>query len=129
MHHYRQAIHRMRLGQSDRAIAKSKLIGRTKCAAVQALAAQNGWLSSAALPDDEQLVAVLEVHRSCNSNQPPVTQPHAERIKQWVEKNFSQVFYKPPGGFGQVVGHLVRSWSGQIDGSSQYCGLTKAFSS
>ncbi len=30
MHQYRQVIHRMRPGQRDRAIARSKLIGRTK---------------------------------------------------------------------------------------------------
>ena len=60
MYHYRQVIHRMRQGQSDRAIARSKLIGRTKCAAVRAVAAQKGWLDSGPLPDDEQLAAVFK---------------------------------------------------------------------
>lgn len=86
MHQYRQVIHRMRLGQSDRAIAKSKLIGRTKCAAVRAVAAQKGWLDSGALPADEQLAAVFEVDRNCNPNQPSLTQPHEQRIKQWVQE-------------------------------------------
>ncbi|MDZ7580285.1 MAG: hypothetical protein U5R30_06600 [Deltaproteobacteria bacterium] len=40
MHQYRQVIHRMRLGQSDRAIAKTKLIGRPKCAVVREIAGQ-----------------------------------------------------------------------------------------
>ena len=31
MYEYRQVIHRMRQGQSDRAIAKTRLMGRTKC--------------------------------------------------------------------------------------------------
>ena len=38
MHQYRQVIHRMRQGQSDRAIAKAELMGRLKCALVRAVA-------------------------------------------------------------------------------------------
>ena len=86
MHHYRQVIHRMRLGQSDRAIARSKLIGRTKCAAVRAVAARKGWLDSGPLPDDTQLAVVFEVDRTSNQNQPSLIQPHEEKVKQWVEQ-------------------------------------------
>ena len=86
MHHYRQVIHRMRLGQSDRAIAKSKLIGRTKCAAVRALAASKGWLENGPLPDDEQLAAVLEADKAANHLQPSLTLPHEENIRQWVQE-------------------------------------------
>ena len=32
MHEHRHVIHRMRLGESDRSIAKSGLMGRLKCA-------------------------------------------------------------------------------------------------
>ena len=32
MYQYRQVIHRMRMGETDRAIARSKLMGRLKCA-------------------------------------------------------------------------------------------------
>jgi len=38
MYEYRQVIHRMRQGQSDRAIAKSKVMGRLKCASVRSIA-------------------------------------------------------------------------------------------
>jgi transposase len=86
MHQYRQVIHRMRLGQSDRAIAKTKLIGRIKCAAVRAVAAQKGWLDRGPLPDDEQLAAVFEVKRTTGHNQSSLTRPHEEKIKQWVEQ-------------------------------------------
>ena len=86
MHQYRQVIHRMRLGQSDRAIAKSKLIGRTKCAAVRAVATEKGWLDKGPLPDDEQLSAVFEVVRTANHNQRSVTCPYEGKIKQWVEQ-------------------------------------------
>jgi hypothetical protein len=45
----------MRQGQSDRAIAKTKLMGRTKCTAVRSIAAEKGWLEHGPLPDDAQL--------------------------------------------------------------------------
>ena len=86
MHQYRQVIHRMRLGQSDRAIAKSKLIGRTKCGTVRAVAAQKGWLDKGLLPDDEQLAAVFEISRTADQSQASVTGPHEGKIKQWVEQ-------------------------------------------
>ena len=52
MHHYRKVIFRMRMGQSDRAIAKSGLMGRIKCAEVRAVAERNGLLSAVPLPED-----------------------------------------------------------------------------
>ena len=38
MGQYRQVIHRMCMGQTDRAIAKTKLMGRFKCSQVRAIA-------------------------------------------------------------------------------------------
>jgi hypothetical protein len=35
MYQYRQIIHRMRMGEADRAIARSKVMGRLKCAQVR----------------------------------------------------------------------------------------------
>lgn len=45
MHHYRQALLRMRQGDSDRDIAKGRLMGRRSAAALRNLAAAQGWLS------------------------------------------------------------------------------------
>jgi len=56
MYEYRQVIHRMRMGESDRAIAWSKLMGRLKCAQVCATANGKGWLKDAPLPEDRALV-------------------------------------------------------------------------
>ena len=42
MHEYRQVIHRMRLGECDRAIAKSGMMGRLKCAQLREVANRNG---------------------------------------------------------------------------------------
>jgi len=86
MHQYRQVIHRMRLGQSDRAIAKAKILGRLKCAMVRAFARDKGWLDNGPLPDDEQLSELIEVPKRPNPTQVSLTRPHEKKIKQWVEQ-------------------------------------------
>jgi len=85
MHQYRQVIHRLRLGQSDRAIAKTKLIGRAKCAVLRSIATRKGWLDSGPLPDDQQLAALFEAIRTSKENQQPLPQPYEDKIKQWIE--------------------------------------------
>ena len=60
MYQYRQVLLRMRQGDSDREIARSRLMGRPKCAAVRNVAAERGWLDPAEpLPDDATLAAVF----------------------------------------------------------------------
>lgn len=59
MYQYRQIIHCMRMGQSDRTIAQSRLIGRIKCAQVRAVALEKGWLGEGPLPDDTELAQTL----------------------------------------------------------------------
>lgn len=60
MHHIRQALVRMRLGDADRAIARAGLVGRKKLAALRRLAEQASWLDPAApLPEDDILTARL----------------------------------------------------------------------
>ena len=68
MFHYRQIIHRMRMGESDRAIAKTKIIGRFKCGHVRAVAEKNGWLGSMPLPDDAELAAAFETEPNSQSH-------------------------------------------------------------
>ena len=59
--HYRQALHLMRQKQSDRAIAKSGLMGRGKVAQVRIQALNQGWLEPGAkLPDDATLAALFD---------------------------------------------------------------------
>jgi hypothetical protein len=45
MHQYRHILIRMRLGDSDRQIARAKLMGRTKAAGLRKTAEAHGWLS------------------------------------------------------------------------------------
>ena len=86
MHQYRQVIHRMRLGQSDRAIAKTKLLGRSKCAVVRSIAGRKGWLGTGPFPDDQELAALFEPTRISKLNRQALTKPYEDKIKQWVEE-------------------------------------------
>jgi hypothetical protein len=62
MYQYRSALVRMRQGDSDRDIARSKTMGRKKLAHVREMAGECGWLSPEfPLPDDGVLAALLEV--------------------------------------------------------------------
>lgn len=45
MYQYRQILVRMRQGDSDRDIARSKTMGRKKIAQVRQLASEHGWLA------------------------------------------------------------------------------------
>jgi hypothetical protein len=59
MYQYRQVLARMRQGDSDRDIDRSKIMGRKKLAAVREITIEPGWLSpGGALPDDAQLATV-----------------------------------------------------------------------
>ena len=66
MYQYRQVIHRIRQGQSDRAIAKTKLMGRTKCAFVRSIANENGWLDNGPLPRTTGLQRLFDVTKKEN---------------------------------------------------------------
>ncbi len=85
MFNYRQVLVRMRQGDSDRQIARSKTMGRRKIAHVREIAAERGWLTPAVpLPDDAVLAAGFErplqaLPASCVSN----LEPWRERITQW----------------------------------------------
>ena len=61
MYQYRNVLVRMRQGDSDRDIARSKTMGRKKLAQVREIASERGWLAPEfPLPDDEVLSTLLE---------------------------------------------------------------------
>lgn len=91
MHHYRQALLRMRQGDSDRDLARSGLMGRHAAAELRALAKAQGWLAAdAALPDDATLAESLKPAKRARST---VSSLEAERarIQAWVEQGVSGV--------------------------------------
>ena len=63
MFQYRQVIVRLRQGDTDREIARSRLMGRRKVTALRRLATERGWLSpDSPLPDDEAIAASVSRH-------------------------------------------------------------------
>ena len=86
MYQYRNVIHRMRMGESDRTIALAKLMGRGKCKQVRRIAEQNGWLGKEPLPDDEILAAAFEIKPEVNPTRVSLSFPFTEQIRQWVEQ-------------------------------------------
>ena len=86
MFQYRQVIHRMRMGESDRAIAKSKVMGRLKCAQVRAVAEKSGWLGPVPLPDDAELAAAFETEPISNPTRQSLSRPYEQQIQQWTDK-------------------------------------------
>ena len=89
MHHYRQALLRMRQGESDREIAAAKLMGRPKAAQWRRLATEQGWLDPAQpLPDDEAIAAVLSGPRRASSTVSTL-ESHRACVAAWLEQGVS----------------------------------------
>ena len=90
MYEYRQVIVRMRLGESDRAIAKTGLMGRKKIKSVRDVASSRGWLDpDNELPDDAELVARFPT----TTPRPQATslvEPYADEVTKWVERQYTQ---------------------------------------
>lgn len=84
MYHYRQIIVRMRLGESDRAIAKTGLMGRHKIAAICQQVDPLGWLDPIhQLPEDSELEQVFDSTIAAKSTS--LANVHQEDIKSWHE--------------------------------------------
>lgn len=85
MHQYRQVLVSMRMGESNRAIANSGLMGRNKIKDLKEIALQQGWLDiEKALPDDEQLAEVLNkpIEKSSTTS---LAKPYHDEIEKWLE--------------------------------------------
>jgi transposase len=83
MYEYRQILVRMRLGESDRELAKAGLIGRRKAGKLRDIAQSHGWLdTSSPLPDDAQLASVLAAPRAPSAVVSSIA-PFAEQVTAW----------------------------------------------
>ena len=67
MYQYRQVICRMRLGETDRRIAKAGLMGRRKAAELRQIAQEQGWtmakVKSCVFRARKALVSALDEYR------------------------------------------------------------------
>lgn len=84
MFQYRQVLVRLRQGDSDRDIARSRLMGRPKVAAFRGLAVTYGWLApEAPLPDDATLRAAIGQARRARSTISTV-EPYRVQVERWA---------------------------------------------
>jgi len=86
MYEYRQVLHRMRCGDSNREIARSRLMGRRKARAVRRVAEQEGWLDpEGSLPDEEALATHFRRDKPRRSSISRV-EPHREEVTKWFHE-------------------------------------------
>jgi len=83
MFEYRQVITRMRLGDTDRAIARAGLMGRRKAHAIRRVAEAAGWLDpSTPLPDNAELACGFG-RRAVKASSISLAEPFRDQITQW----------------------------------------------
>lgn len=84
VYQYRQILVRMRQGDSDRDIGRSKTMGRKKIARVRQMAQERGWLDpDAPLPDDKTLAAVLARKEALPASCISTLEPWRELVTKW----------------------------------------------
>ncbi len=93
MYQYRQIINQMRLGQSDRQIAKTKLAGRDKLRLIRAVVMREHWLDPAiSLPGDEIIVGMIDPKvEERPEHTVSYCEPHVREIAEWTEQGISSV--------------------------------------
>jgi len=84
MYQYRQTLVRMRQGDSDREIARSKTMGRKKIAQVREIANARGWLAlDSALPEDAVLASALMRKETLPATCISTLEPWRAQIGNW----------------------------------------------
>lgn len=91
MFQYRQALVRMRQGDSDRQIAAARIMGRRTAARLRELALERNWLDvSAAMPEDEAISTALGQPKRASTTISSL-ETHRERIQRWASQGVSGV--------------------------------------
>jgi len=86
MYQYREILGRMRVGDSDRDLARSGLLGRDRAATFRGLAQSQGWLEpGAVLPEDAAISALLGKAKRPASTV-SAAEPWRAQIKAWDEQ-------------------------------------------
>jgi len=94
MFELRQVLVRMRQGDSDRDLARARLIGRRKAREIRQLAQEHGWLDAdRALPDDVELVRMLA--RPERPGPVSCVEPYRELVADWARQGIqSKTIYQ-----------------------------------
>jgi transposase len=91
MFQYRAVLVRLRQGDSERDIARARLMGRAKVAALRALAVRHGWLDvDTPLPEDSEIAAVIGRARRARSTISTV-EPFRALVERWAEQGVGGV--------------------------------------
>jgi hypothetical protein len=110
MFQYRQVLARLRAGDSERDIARTKLMGRQKLAALRALAASHGWLDTALeLPDEATIAAALGAGQRARSTISSV-EPWREQVAQWQAAGVQGKASTPPSSASTATRAATRRW-------------------
>ena len=89
VHEIRNIIVRMRLGESDRQLAKAGLIGRSKAARIRSLANEKGWLDkSLELPANLEIESVV-MKPSKQKVSGSIVKPYAKQVKKWIDEGIT----------------------------------------
>jgi hypothetical protein len=89
MHEIRQVVVQMRLGRTDRQIARAGLMGRRKASELRRVASERGWLNKdCPLPDNATLAEVL--------GQRPLVRVGAKLSFPWNKGMVEASVIKPP---------------------------------
>ncbi len=98
MFEYRRVLVRMRQGDSDRAIAKARLMGRRRAGELRQLAAARGWLDKGrGLPEDAVLAEVLGRARGAVSAGNSSVEAFREQVLAWREAGIPRRTAALPG--------------------------------
>ena len=91
MFQYRQALVRVRQGDSDRQIAAARIMGRRTAARLRALGAQHKWRDAAGpMPQDEAIASALGQAKRASTTVSSLA-AQRERIQGWAEQGVSGV--------------------------------------
>ena len=91
MFHYRQALVRMRHGDSDRQIAAARIMGRRTAARLREIGEQHNWLDAGQpMPKDEAIAAALGQAKRASTTISSLA-AQRDRIQGWAQQGVTGV--------------------------------------
>ena len=94
MYQYRQVLVRMRMGESNRAIADSGVAGRNKIKAIKRIAQKQGWLDRDKTLPDDNVIATVFGEKPPNPTKTSSVVPYADKVDKWRRRH-SRHHYPP----------------------------------
>jgi hypothetical protein len=135
MYEIRQMIQRLRLGESNRAVARAQQVGRDTVARVREIAAAQNWLETTSpLPDDATIARYYQTAGAGavkNASHLSTVEPFREKVLDWHRQGIAvssirQALARQYGYGGSVhavYGVLVAMEQGTRIGFCHVCGV------